>query len=393
MKQKKQMLAILIVLLIMFNSSMCFAYWATYIESANGSSSTTLSIGDWIVVPPGSIVVTEEVLVDLLMGELPLDGDYVLTGDVDLTDYAENDFEPITNFSGSFEGNGFSIGGFEIVNTNADPNVEIGIFLNVGTEGEISNINISDVTVVQNDGSAGNNTNETSYVGVLVGNNEGTISNVQIIGSSITGGNQVSSGVFGSSTTKLYAGGLVGRNSGSIRNSYARVNVTLNSSLSTSFLGNSTGDIYVGGLVGFNEGEISQSYATGNVSSIVDTSAGFLSSTSVNTYTGGLVGYNANGGYVHHVFSTGSIHVSVDTNSGSRYIGLVVGRNEGTTTNLYRLNGSTITCNQSYTVYNNQTTVTTLNNLQSATYLNNNLLFDFNDIWLEVPSDYPILKD
>ena len=82
----------------------------------------------------------------------------------------------------------------------------------------------------------------------------GTISNVEVLDSQINGGNVVNSGIFNSSSLSLYAGGLVGRNNGTIINSYARVNVTLNSSVSSSFLSSSTGSTYVGGLVGYNMG-------------------------------------------------------------------------------------------------------------------------------------------
>lgn len=390
--QKKKLIIMLVLLLTVFNVGTSFAYWATQINGNNANANAELSVGQWIVVPPGSTVVTEEVLIQLLSGELPLDGDYVLTGDVDLSDYEDNAFEPIVDFTGTFNGNGFTIGGFEIINTSTDSNEEVGMFLNVGSDAEISDITVSDVTIVQNDGSTGNNTSETTYVGVLVGNNQGTISNIEVTGSTVEAGNTVN-GVLGTGSMTLYAGGLVGRNNGTIINSYARVNVTLNSSVSASWFGSGTANIYVGGLVGYNAGTISQSYSTGNVTSNVDTStSGWGASLSINTFTGGLVGLNVSGGYVHHVFATGNINVNVDTSSGSRYIGRVVGRNQGTTASLYRLNTSTITCNQSYTNYTTNTTSATMANLQSQTYLTNNLGFDFVEVWQTVPSNYPIIK-
>lgn len=383
----------MVLFLLVFNLGTSFAYWATELYGANTTASEHLNVGEWIVVPPGSTVVTEEVLIQLLSGELPLDGDYVLTGDVDLSDYEDNAFEPIIDFTGTFSGNGFSIGGFEIINTSTDANAEVGMFLNVGSTAEISDITVSNVTIVQQDGNTGNNSSETTYVGVLVGNNEGTISNIEVTGSTVEAGNEVY-GVLGSSNMTLYAGGLVGRNNGTIINSYAQVDVILNSSVSSSWFGSSTANVYVGGLVGYNGGTISTSYASGNVTNYVDTSTGgWGASLSINTYTGGLVGLNTNTGNVSHVFSTGNINVNVDTSSGNRYIGYVVGRNQGTTSNLYRLNTSTITSNQSYTSNNTNTTSTTVNNLQSSTYLTSMLGFDFVNVWQEVIGDYPVLKE
>ncbi len=391
---QKKIISMLIVVILMFNIGMSFAYWATSISGNNSMNTSIITVGQWTVVPPGSTVVTEEVLEGLLTGDpaYPPDGDYVLTGDVDLSNSTET-FVPIENFTGTFSGNGYSIGGFELDVSTVENDSEIGMFLNVGADAEISDVTVSNVTVTQADSNAGTNTTETTYVGVIVGHNEGTLTNVEVTGSSIQADNEVT-GFLGSSTLTLYAGGLVGRNSGTIINSYAQVNVILNAETSSSWFSSSTGNVYVGGLVGYNSGVISQSYATGDVTSNIDTStSGWGASVSINAYTGGLVGLNAVGGDIQQVFATGDLTLNIDTTSGNRYMGYVVGRNLGTTASLYRLNSSTITANVSYTLYNANTTSTTATNLQSASYLTTNLGFDFIDVWQEVPSDYPILKN
>lgn len=394
MKNKKRMTIILIVLVIMFNASISFAYWASNIQGASHNTSALIIVGDWVEVPPGSIEVTEEVLEGLLTGDpaYPPDGDYVLTGDVDLSGSTET-FEPIDNFTGTFTGNGYTIGGFELDYTNVDNSSEVGMFLNVGEDAEISDITVENVTVTQDDNNNTSNQSEVTYVGVIVGLNEGTLSNIEVVGSTIDAANEVS-GFLGSGQLTLYAGGLVGRNNGTIINSYAQVDVILNAEVSSSWFSASTGTTYTGGLVGYNEGVISHSYATGSVETNVDTSTGgWGASVSINTYTGGLIGYNASGASVSDVFATGDITINVDTSSGNRYVGFVVGRNLGTTSNLYRLSSATITSNQSYTEYSANTTSTTAANLQSSTYLTNYLGFDFVDVWQEVPSDYPVLKE
>lgn len=388
---KRKYVLMLTIFLLISNFSISFAFWAGNLSGNSTPTNVSVTIGSWPQVPPGSTILTEEVLIDLLNGELPLDGDYVLVGDLDLSDYEYNAFDPIVNFTGTFEGNGFSIGGFTINNTNTTPGTELGMFINTGADSQISNIVLSNVTVTQSDLNSGNNTNETTYIGVLVGTNNGTISNVQVLDSQITGGNIVSSGVFNSSSLVLYAGGLVGRNNGTIINSFARANVTLNSTVSSAFLSNSTGSTYVGGLVGYNAGTISQSYATGNVANNVTTSTGLFASVTINTYTGGLVGFNASGATVSQVFATGNVSLSIGTNSGSQYLGRVVGRNEGTTSALYRLNGQTIT--SGYIQNNANTFATSQTNLQSPIFLSQTLGFDFINVWQAVPSDYPRLKD
>ena len=389
--KRKSIILILLIILVMSNFTITFAYWTSTIQGSFTQNNATVNIGNWPFVPPGSTVLTEEVLIDLLNGDLPLDGDYVLVGDIDLSTYENNEFDPISNFTGTFEGNGYTIGGFTINNTNTTPGTEIGIFINTGVDSEISNVNVENVTVTQTDNSGGSNTNETTYIGVLVGTNNGTISNVEVLDSQINGGNIVNSGIFNSSSLSLYAGGLVGRNNGTIINSYARVNVTLNSSVSTSFLSSSTGTTYVGGLVGYNMGTISQSYATGNVLNDVDTSTGFLATVTINTYTGGLVGLNASGGNVFEVFATGNVTLEIEGNSGSQYLGRVVGRNLGNTSELYRLNTQSITTGY---IQNSANTIsTTIENLQSSVFLSETLGFDFVNVWEPVVGDYPILKE
>lgn len=393
MFRKKSIILSLLLLLVISNFSISFAYWASTISGNSTENNATVSIGDWVFVPPGSTVVTQEILVQLLNGELPLDGDYVLTGDIDLSGLPDNEFDPITNFTGTFDGNGFTIGGFVINNENTTPGTELGMFINTGSESVISNVNVSNVTVTQTDNSGSNNTTETTFVGVLVGNNYGTISNVQVLQSAITGGNSVQNGTFGGgSSLTLFAGGLVGQNNGTIINSYARVNVTLNSSVSAGWFSSSNGNVYVGGLVGYNAGTITKSYATGNVTNNMSAStSGWGSSNTINTYIGGLIGLNISGGTVSQVFATGNITYT-GTSTGTRYVGRVVGRNQGITSALYGQDGQTINCTSCTT--NSQNTLSRSQALlQSQSFLSQTLGFDFVNVWDIVVGDYPVIKE
>ena len=206
----------------------------------------------------------------------------------------------------------------------------------------------------------------SSYVGGLVGNNYGALSNASISNShatvavsgtsrvgGLTGGNYGSEGsitnsyatgaVVGSST----AGGLVGWNNASIANSYATGNVSDGmgtgiigglvgnnyGSIANSYAtGTATGNINVGGLVGANSGSIANAYATGNVTgnSYVGGLVGVNMSSIANAYAtgdvsgsgsvGGLVGYNHAG--ISNTYATGNV-------VGSAYVGGLVGTNLG----------------------------------------------------------------
>jgi len=124
------------------------------------------------------------------------------------------------------------------------------------------------------------------HTGGLVGNNSGNITNSYFIGSV-------------SGTSSL--GGLAGYNTGTIASSFSSGNV------------NCLGGSYIGGLAGFSSGTISNSYATGNV-------------TGSGSIVGGLVGNNAI--QITDSYETGSV-------SGASSFGGLVGLNNGTISNSF----------------------------------------------------------
>ena len=144
----------------------------------------------------------------------------------------------------------------------------------------------------------------------------GTVSNVGMVGGSISGHDNV--------------GGLAGQNGpGSINNSYAT--------------GSVTGDVYVGGLVGYSMGgvqgvpplaSITNSYATGAVSG--------------SQYVGGLVGDNSVG-IITNAYASGNVSATANT---GKYIGGLIGLDfQGTTSKVYAsgaVNGGT-SISSSYT--------------------------------------------
>jgi filamentous hemagglutinin family protein len=144
----------------------------------------------------------------------------------------------------------------------------------------------------------------------LVGFHSGTVSNIGVVGGSVSGRGKVGAlvGVNNGTVQNSYAagtttkgttgsgiGGLVGDGTGTVQASYAT--------------GTVTGGTYVGGLVGYGMGmTIKSSYATGNVTGTVN--------------TGGLIGY-VSGGAVENSYATGSV-------SGVDQVGGLVGTNGGT---------------------------------------------------------------
>ena len=137
-------------------------------------------------------------------------------------------------FKGTFNGDNHTISGVYISGTSDYQ----GLFGVLGSGGEIKNIGVEASYIKGKD-----------YVGGLVGNNDGTVSNSYSTGT-VSGEYEV--------------GGLVGGNQGIVSNSYST--------------GTVSGSDYVGGLVGSNRGIVSNSYSTGTISG--------------NSMVGGLVGMN-----------------------------------------------------------------------------------------------------
>ena len=222
-----------------------------------------------------------------------LDGDYALTGNIDLSDISN--WQPIgdkaNKFTGSFDGNGYKISG-----------VSSSGYRFAGLFGWVEGASISNVGVLVGSISS-SSPNGFSNSGGLVGRAvsseisnsyvvvEGSISSIYISGglvgradsSEISNSYTVVEGSISSSSSSLssYSGGLIGyANNSQISNSYALVEGSI-SSTSSSELSSS------GGLVGYAQyGRISNSYAV---------VGGSISSSSPNSYSGGLVGRIFNG--------------------------------------------------------------------------------------------------
>jgi hypothetical protein len=213
-----------------------------------------------------------------LIGLFPCEWDkyYILVADINLADYSGTRFNiigSVTGFTGVFDGNDHKIWNFKWNSNGIDG---VGLFGYVGSGGQIKNLGLENVDV---------NAVNGDYVGGLVGENYGSISNCYSTGS--VGG------------AEDYVGGLVGDNGGAISNCYST--------------GSVSGTSYVGGLVGENGGDVTHCYSTGAVSGVYE--------------VGGLVGYNW--GNVTGCYSTGAV------NGGSDVGGLVGGNYYGSVSNCY----------------------------------------------------------
>lgn len=185
---------------------------------------------------------------------------YVLMGDIDMSTVSS--YRGKANFAGTLDGNGHSIN-----NSNR------GLFETTTSSSVIKNLNLSNFNI----GSGVDHTSPLAHY------NAGTIDNVHISSSTISG-------------STWGAGGLVGSNTGTITRSSAAV--TINATNGT-----------IGGLVGQNSGTISKSSASANISGSAD-------------YVGGLVGMALSGSSITESFATGSV-------KGKEKVGGLVGSGEG----------------------------------------------------------------
>jgi hypothetical protein len=212
-----------------------------------------------------------------------VDGDHILMNDLDSTTagyrrlasqtaHGGKGWEPIDNFRGTFDGQGYEIRELVIDRPRED---YAGLFGFVEVPGIVQDISLVSATVIG-----------ANCVGALVGRNNGTVS-----GSYSTG----------SVTGDEYVGGLVGQNV--VLPSTFPIRGTVDNCYST---GSVTGNRWVGGLAGKNlRGTVNNSYSTVSVTG--------------HERVGGLLGINC-AGIVSNSYFAGSV-------TGTSAVGGVVGDN------------------------------------------------------------------
>lgn len=288
-------------------------------------------------------------------------GNYVLVDDIDLSGI--DNFEPIENFTGTFDGNGHTISNLTIHRPEMD---WVGLFLSVrddtrlfgltGNEGTVRNVRLEDVNVTGG-----------RFVGSLAGANLGTVTGLSVTGE--VRGDEVVGGLVGQNEGTIreshtsnhvsdgfVLGGLVGWNYGEVIESYSMSDVT----------GGST----VGGLVGTNhatprtEGTVVESYSTGDVSGGEE--------------VGGLVGHNRVDGEVSKSYATGGV-------MGDDKVGGLVGVSSGDVSDSYWDTGSTQQNSSAGGVG------LTTEEMTGSEARENMEGFDFGETWRTAEDDYPRL--
>ncbi len=192
----------------------------------------------------------------------------------------------IPMFTGTFNGNGFRISSMSIAGGD-----NLGLFGILQEEARVTDLGIVDASVT------GTEEYAEEYIGILAGENRGTVTNCYSHGSVGASGRRCG-----------YIGGLVGRNSGTMINCH---------SISTVTAGEDARD--TGGLVGRNSGTLMNCYSTGTVRAGEDADG-----------IGGLVGHNNSGGELANCYSTSTV-------SGERLVGGLVGYNRGSVTSCYSM--------------------------------------------------------
>ncbi|MCE9585253.1 hypothetical protein K8Q94_01355 [Candidatus Nomurabacteria bacterium] len=280
-------------------------------------------------------------------------------------------FTPIDQFSGIFDGDGYTINDLYINNSSSN---NIGLFSYVQQGAIIKNVGLENVDITGADftgGLAGENYLGKIYNVYVNGNVHGVDVVGGVVGSNNDYSNFIVNSYSGANVTgSSNVGGFVGQNVGQIMNSYATGNV--------SEIG---GDNFTGGFVGYNEydGVIKNSYATGNVSS-----EGF--------FTGGFVGYYASLDILNS-FSSGNVDQGLNTD----YVGGFAGSGDDYLTGLDYYDQVASGHNYCVGIFGDWApSCVSVNDIQ--TYYSNNSVnspldkWDFSSAWSTNISGYPTLR-
>lgn len=251
---------------------------------------------------------------------------YAIGNNIDAT--AFTGFAPGATFNTVLDGSGGLGANYTISDLTTT------LFPVIGTTGMVRNLNLASVNIAAAGGPI--------HVGALAGENRGKVSDVHVLGGSVSG-------------SQMSVGGLIGQNTGTIEDASSAVNVSVGDGAALSAVnvagglvgtnlgtisgssasGNVSGGAFsvAGGLVGQNQGAIESSSASGNVSvgafswagglvgsngmplsgnaSIVSSFAtGAVSSTGINVGLGGLAGFNAPGALISASYATGDVTAS-----------------------------------------------------------------------------------
>lgn len=285
----------------------------------------------------------------------PLNGNYVLTDDINLGGSAENLWNPIEGpngeaFTGTFDGDGHTISGLYMNAQSAGNQTRgLGLFSYLGSDGTVKNLTVEgEIDPEDRNGSVGGivganygkvinctsgvdikniNVETGATIGGVVGNAEGgsTVENCRYTGAIDVTYNDTTmeiGGVVGKASgctisncenagtvkSNIWTGGIVGSNNGGTISNCRNSGIVASNALRPS--------AGIGGIVGENYGVILDSYNAGTVTG--------------GAYTGGVVGFNVaedSGAtcIVENCYNAGTV-------SGSGNVGGVAGYNNSSNT-------------------------------------------------------------
>ena len=311
-------------------------------------------------------------------------GKYILMQDIDL--FAEDEIVISREFTGIFNGNGYTISNLKIKN-NSNFNAVSGLFYY--NKGVICNLRINNPELYCITGNA----SAYAETGVIAAQNSGTIRNCFILNPNIQtfgGIHSVSGGIAGvnnsngkiqyctvskqtdcaivsyglSDSCKSYSGGICGRNSGTISscNNYVKT------------YANSENITYGGGIAAYNSGMVENSYSTGFV---------LWYKKAKTIYYASAVGYNDYSGKIENVYcNNDSLCIDNDKKETQRII--LVYKNFGSIKNCYLENINIAGVDITVGSYGEKMTSAQMKN--KDTYEG----FDFDKVW--IMGTYPELR-
>lgn len=286
-------------------------------------------------------------------------GNYHLTQDIDLKG---GDWEPIENFTGILDGNGYKIHNFSLRQKNKDlsfiiknegiikniafSNVDISSTIDgtadyaVGTvcaynAGRVFNVSVEKITMLVNISSY--NVNQTVRVGGLVGENTGRILSCKVQADIMSKNSLDLYGYNIHRSTTLFLGGLVGKDTSIIRDVHTDVFFDINEYVHTDcYIGDCYEYFYlnVGGVSGGEYGNMTDCDAK-LVCQIYSNAAGDSQSLRYNRI-GGITGCSFENSLVSECYSEGEVafkRIGLRSNSAEMAVGGVVGKVESGTVN------------------------------------------------------------
>ncbi len=224
---------------------------------------------------------------------------YILTGNITLTsaEQGQSNFTPLfddeTMFTGTFDGNGYTISNLTIYNTDT---FYTGLFACIGEDGKVFDLTLESVHL-----------QGTNYIGGVAGYALGAITNCTVTGEIA----YLSQNTYG-----VFLGGIAGRAENDLNGCTAEVAITANE------VGGTT---YAGGIAGYCAYNMQ---SVESVLTLVSRSAVTITQAEGNNntvYAGGIFGYAAERLKLQDCFAEGNINVATTYYNSYSYAGGLVG--------------------------------------------------------------------